>query len=186
VRKIQFLFFLAILHTSLFAKGLENASGKIGISVDYYLGKHLRHSPKIIVDLSGLTHAYEISCFKQTTGEKDWMRKLRYPEIGGALHITQNVNPAVFGTTIGLMGTVKFFLVRSKYADLYARLGAGAAFHTKYYHVNENPDNTVIGSMLNAMFQLRIGADFKPLPWLQIAISGVLTHQSNGGIQLPN
>jgi len=186
VRKIQILFYLAIFSISLFASGLENAPGKVGISVDYYIGKHLRHSPIIIADLTGLTHAYEISCFKQTIGNKDWMRKLRYPEIGCALHITQNVNPDVFGTTIGLMGTVKFFLVRSKYADLYTRLGGGVAFNTKYYHINKNPENNVIGSVANAMFQIRIGADFKPLPWLQIAVSGVLTHQSNGGVQLPN
>jgi len=187
VRKNLIAICILIISKYLFAShGLENAPGKIGISVDYNIGKHLHHSPKIVADLSGITHAYEISCFKQTTGEKDWMRKLRYPEIGGALHITQNVNPRVFGTTVGFMGTVKFFLLRSRYADMFVRLGAGGAIHSKHYHVNKNAENNVIGSALNAMFQLRIGADFKPLPWLQVAVSGVLTHQSNGGIQLPN
>ncbi len=165
---------------------VENAPGKIGISADYYLGKHVRHSPKIIPALNGLTHAWEVSCFKQTSGKEAWQRKLLYPEIGGTFYVAHNINPGIFGTTIGLMGTVKFFMLRSNVADLYIRLGSGAAFLTNSYHINRNPDNNVIGSTLNAMAQIKFGADFKPLPWFHISLAGALMHQSNGGIQQPN
>jgi hypothetical protein len=169
-----------------FATPIDTVYGKIGVSVDYYLGKHIKHNPRINPGLLGFTHAYEISVFKQTTGEKAWMRKMKCPELGGALHITQNVNLPVFGWAIGGMGTAKFWIHRSRVADVYVRLGSGVAFFTKHYHPETNPTNNVIGSMLNVIAQFKMGADFKPKPWWHIGMGIAFTHHSNGALRPPN
>lgn len=181
-----FVFLFVFFFCKACIANIDTVYGKIGVSVDYYFGKHIKHNPKIIPDLNGFTHAYELSVFKQTTGEKSWMRKLKHPELGGAIHITQNVNPAVLGVAIGGMGTAKFWMFRSKKADLFVRLGSGVAFFTKYFNAETNRDNNVIGSSLNVIAQIKIGADFKPKPWLHLSLAAAITHQSNGALRPPN
>ncbi|MCS6819356.1 MAG: acyloxyacyl hydrolase [Chitinophagales bacterium] len=184
---------VAVCATVIFLIYVQSASGNIdtvyghiGVSATYYFGKHIKHNQRITPELKGITHAYEISVFKQTDGRKAWMRKLRHPEIGGALHITQNVNIDTFGWAIGAMGTVQFWLWRTRPFDLFVRLGSGVAFFTHYYDKEKNPNNNVIGSSPNVIAQFKIGGNIKPLPWLHIALFSAFTHHSNGALRPPN
>ncbi len=56
----------------------------------------------------------------------------------------------------------------------------------RHFHPVENPDNQVIGSMLNAYAVLKFESEYRLLNRWAFTLSGGLAHISNGAFQLPN
>ncbi len=179
------LILLLFANTAL-ADGYDITWGKVGVEGSYYFSRIVPHTPKFKPAVTEFTHCAEAAFFVQTTGKREWSRKMKFPEVGAAIHVSRFGNNDVFGTAIGAMATAKFWMVRSERVDAFFRVGAGAAYITKQYNPNDNAVNNVIGSPINAMIHLKLGIDVRILKNLSLSLSGGLSHQSNGGMQQPN
>jgi hypothetical protein len=184
--KLLYSLLLLLCANAALADGYDITWGKVGVEGTYYFSRIVPHTKRFKPDVTEFTHCAEIAFFVQTLGKREWSRKMKFPEIGGAIHISRFGNNEIFGNAIGAMATAKFWMVRSERVDAYFRLGAGAAYITKRYNANDNAINNVIGSHLNSMIHLKLGIDIRLLKNLALSLSGGLSHQSNGGMQQPN
>lgn len=163
--------------------------GKIGrysVEADYLFGRILRHNKKFNPTPTEFTHGFELSFYRQTLGEHAWQRKLHYPEFGATFLFFRHGDNNYFGNAYLLMGTAKFWIIRSKAADFYVRVGTGIAVVPKHFNIVENRINSAIGSTLNSSFQLKLGVNFKVHSQVQLNAGVSFTHYSNSAIQLPN
>ncbi len=185
----QKLFILLLFNgLLLLAKADERfgAVGKFSIETNYQFGRIIPHNKNFHAPVTGYTHSFEVSFYKQTMGEKAWQRKLHYPELGGSFVLAYNADQKVFGNAYLLMAVAKFWIVRSRYVDFFVRAGTGLAFTPNHFDLVKNPTNDAIGSLINSADQLRLGLDFKPDPHVQISCGVTFTHYSNAAIQRPN
>lgn len=161
--------------------------GVHSVEANYYFGKILRHSPRFAIDkITQYTHGFEVAWNMQTTGNKDWQRKLKHPEIGASFVMLRYGNNNVFGNSYQVMMHARFWLYRNKVFGLYVSPSTGLAFAPGRYHIVDNPLNTAIGSLLNIAATVKLGVVFKPSPYLHINIAGAFAHISNSGMQMPN
>lgn len=187
MRVFAFLLFFTIACV-LSSRGDDRfgAIGRYSVEGNYQFGRIVPHNRKFTTPVTGFTHAFELSFYKQTLGEKAWQRKLKYPELGGSFVMAYNADQKVFGNVYMFMAVAKFWIVRSHYVDFYLRVGTGLAFAPTHYDPIDNSINRAIGSTLNSADQFRLGIDIKPCPQLHLTVGANLTHYSNAGTQLPN
>ncbi|MCD8528894.1 MAG: acyloxyacyl hydrolase [Chitinophagales bacterium] len=160
--------------------------GKVSITGGYYWGTILKHTAKFIPDVTQKSHAFELSVSKITKGEKEWQRKLNYPEIGGALLMARFGDNEIFGNAYGVFPFAKIWLIRSKWVDWYYRMGIGLAYLNKPFNYVTNPDNNVIGSKINNCTHMSMGIDIKANENLSFFTALNFTHFSNASFQSPN
>lgn len=186
--KEKILLLLLLNGFLLFVKADERfgAIGKYSIETNYQFGRIIPHNSRFKAPVTGYTHSFEISFYKQTLGEKAWQRKLHYPELGGSFVLAYNADQKVFGNAYMFLAVAKFWIVRSRYVDFFVRAGTGLAFTPTHFNLVKNPVNDAIGSLINSADQLRLGVDFKPEAHVQISCGVTLTHYSNAAIQRPN
>jgi hypothetical protein len=170
-----------------YAQPDEQRFGVHSIEANYYFGKIIRHSPKFALKkITDYSHGFELAWYMQTTGKKDWQRKMRYPEVGAMFLFLQYGNNNVFGNAYEFMMASKFWLYRNKVFGMYVTPATGFAVVPGRYHPVDNPMNTAIGSLLNLAVLIKLGFEFKPSPYLHINVAGTFTHISNSGMQMPN
>jgi hypothetical protein len=159
-------------------------AGKWGIEVNYMAGQFLKHG----VDYIPLQPAQgvEINYFMKTLGEKPWHKAMNFPEVGATLTFYHFADNRVFGDAISAMAFGKFFMVRSKVADFYTRIGGGYGLLTRKYNSVTNPINQFISETVNLAVQLRVGLDWKINQWIQINTAVSFNHFSNSAMKLPN
>lgn len=160
--------------------------GKWGFETGYVLGTIIRHNPRMNPRPHGFSHGLEILALKQTTGLLPEHRKLRRPELGMGFLFLHHHQQKAFGNLYAIYGVAHFNLVRSRWVDLIFRLGSGLAFSPARYHPLNNPENNAIGSLLNSFNLFGLRLKFKPTGNLNIQLSGLLIHYSNGNVQRPN
>ncbi|MBS1624424.1 MAG: acyloxyacyl hydrolase [Bacteroidetes bacterium] len=161
-------------------------SGRWGIEASYLAGKIFKHSPKVNHVPRELSQGFQIDVYKKTLGEQPWHKPLNFPEFGGTLLFIRFGENKVFGDVIALMGYGKFYMYRSKYIDLYTRVGAGYGYITKKYDYLTNPTNNLISSNINLSVQIKIGAEWKMSPWTMLSSTFSFNHFSNSATNLPN
>lgn len=188
--KYLFTFLLfALLFSNSYCQGKKNLpknDSKFSFELNAYTGKVFKHSTKFTPNVTEMSYGVELSASYKTFGTKNWNRALNYPEIGIAYVQTHFGNKEIFGETYGLLPFIKFNILRSKYIDFYARLGAGLGYITKTFHPVSNPTNNVIGSKLNSLIQFRMGLDFHIHKEIDLVLAGAFTHYSNSSTQAPN
>ena len=159
-------------------------SGKWGLEVNYMTGQFLKHGVGYVPPLP--SQGIEVNYFMKTLGEKPWHKGMNFPEIGATLTFYYFTDNKVFGDAISLMAFGKFFMVRSRVADFYMRIGGGYGYLTKVYNSVTNPVNELISTHINLAVQLRMGLDWKITPYLQLNTAISFNHFSNSAMQLPN
>lgn len=178
------LFNFAILLVKAFDP--TGAIGRYSVESNYQFGRIIPHNKKFTTPITGYTHSFELSFYKQTMGEKAWQRKAHYPELGGSFIMAYNADQKVFGNAYMLLAVAKFWIVRSRYVDFYLRLGTGLAFVPTHFDLIKNPTNNVIGSTINSADQFRLGIDIKPINQVQLSVGVTFTHYSNAISKYPN
>ncbi len=164
----------------------EHYSSNMNVSGSYYWGLIFKHSSKFLPDVTEKSHAFELAISKVTKGNKEWEKKLNYPEIGGALFIARFGDNEIFGNAYAVIPYAKLWLVRRKAVDFYTRIGFGLGYVTKPYDRVSNPSNNVIGSKINNCTQFSFGLDFKVRRELSLFTALNFTHFSNASFQSPN
>lgn len=159
---------------------------KMNVSGSYYWGTIFKHSTKFEPDITQKSHGFELAISKITKGEKEWQRKLNYPEIGGALFMARFGDNDIFGNAIAIIPYAKLWLKRSKTVDLYLRAGFGLGYISRPFDYVTNPTNNVIGSKINNCTQFSLGTDFKINRELSLFTALNFTHFSNASFQTPN
>jgi len=158
----------------------------LNISGSYYWGTIFKHSTKFEPDVTQKSHAFEVAISKVTKGDKEWQRKLNYPEIGGAIVFARFGDNDIFGNAIAVIPYAKIWLKRTKIIDWYFRGGLGLGYITKPFDYVTNPTNNVIGSKINNCTQLSMGIDYKVNKELTLFTGLNFTHFSNASFQTPN
>ncbi len=184
LRQVLILSWAILLSAKSVAQNTTFRSGKWGLEVNYMTGRFLRHGASSVP--SDLSHGVELNYYRKTLGEKPWHRGLNYPEIGAALTFYSFADNKVFGNAISLMGYSKLYLVRSRVADFYLRIGGGYGLMTRQYDAVSNPTNTLISTPINMAIQLRLGLEWKLSPYILLNTAVSFNHFSNAGIKLPN
>lgn len=164
----------------------EHYNPKMNVSGSYYWGIIFKHSSKFLPDVTQRSHGFELAFSKVTKGNKDWQKKLNYPEIGGALFAARFGDNEIFGNAYAIIPYGKFWLVRSKHLDFYSRIGFGLGYVTKPFDRVKNPTNNVVGSKLNNCTQFSFGLDYKVNRELTMFTAFNFTHFSNASFQSPN
>lgn len=164
----------------------EHYSPNMSVSGSYYLGAIFKHSSKFLPDVTQRSHAFELAFSKITKGDKDWQKKLNYPELGAALIAARFGDNDIFGNAYAIIPFAKFWLLRGKYVDFYSRIGFGLGYVTKPFDRVNNPTNNVIGSKLNNATQFSFGLDYKVNRELIMFTAINFTHFSNASFQSPN
>lgn len=125
-------------------------------------------------------------CFgKQTTGEHPWERAFNCPDYGiGLKYAKSEFN--ILGSRVALYGYFNGRIYENKYFGLNYKVGGGLSLWTKKYDEKLNPYNVYIGTTLNCHINLEIGAFYKMTPHLDLLLSAVISHSSNGAVALPN
>ena len=159
-------------------------SGKWGIEVNYMTGQFLKHGVGYVPTLP--SQGLEVNYFIKTLGEKPWHKGMNFPEIGGTLTFYYFMDNKVFGDAISVMAYGKFYMVRSKVADLYTKIGGGYGVLTRRYNSVTNPVDELISHPINLAIQLRVGLDWKINQYVQLNTAISFNHFSNSGEKLPN
>lgn len=159
-------------------------------------GNIIPHNEYVKALLEAPVHGAEFDVEFQTMNDKDWHQFTGFPKTGiGAMWLNLG-NPEKLGDAFALYPYICFPIVRTGFASLYVKAGAGLSYLTKTYY-NTNTDslgnllplkqtNAAIGSHLNVFFSG--GAD------LEIPLGGGFSlnadytwnHMSNGSIVVPN
>lgn len=158
--------------------------GKWGIEANYLTGQFLKHGVGYVPNQ--LSQGAELNYFKKTYGEKLWHKGMNFPEIGASLTFFYFADNHVFGDAVSVMAFGKFYMVRSKVANFYARIAGGYGIATRTYNPVTNPVDQLISLNLNLAIQVRLGLEWKINQWVQINTAISFNHLSNSGIQLPN
>ena len=180
-----FIFFALIVQAQKYNPN-DHFHSKMNVSGSYYWGTIFKHSSKFGPDVTQKSHGFELSISKVTKGDKEWQRKLNYPEIGGALFMARFGDNEIFGNAIAIIPYGKFWLKRSSVVDWYFRVGFGLGYISKPFDYVDNPTNNVIGSKINNCTQFSTGVDFKVNKELTLFTGLNFTHFSNASFQTPN
>jgi hypothetical protein len=159
-------------------------SGKWGIEANYITGQFLKHGVDALP--SQLSQGFELSYFRKTLGEKPWHKGMNFPEIGACFTFYHFGDNQVLGDAFAIMAYGKFFIVRSRVADFYMRIGGGYGLVTKVYNAMTNPNDQLISTIPNLAIQLKLGLDWKINKYIQLTTALSFNHFSNSGMVLPN
>lgn len=156
------------------------------ILVEGYAGKILPHNSRFTINITEPTFSTELGYQFNSWGKKDWQRKWKYPVLGISFFYSHHGNNDILGDGYGILPHIQFSLFRTKYIDMYFRMGFGMSYLTKKYDRVHNPENIAIGSHFNNLTQFKIGFDWKLNRHVFLTTAFSLTHNSNAKFQNPN
>lgn len=127
---------------------------------------------------------YDLS--KPSMGRQYWQYAHGYPVMGLQLALRSFGNFEVYGHAISLIPNLSFTLKKWPRSVIYIKHGTGLAYISKRYDKNDNPQNIIIGTRLNASSIIQAGYTLQLDPDLAITASGMVQHYSNGLLIQPN
>jgi Lipid A 3-O-deacylase (PagL) len=156
------------------------------VESNFHLGRIIKHSPKLLFDINGLTSATELNFSYQTFGKKEWQQHQRYPQMGISLFYHDLGNAAVFGEAWSVIPHINVALHHSLKYQLGFRFGIGLAYLTKPYDVFTNPTNNAFGAHKNSGVLFEINNRWQVNKYWQLRGGLSFMHYSNGTNRLPN
>ncbi len=152
------------------------------IAIDYYRGKPITPSE----DFPELERkgSYFLRIGKKQQGEDEWAYRLKYPETGITMGVTDLGNTEFAGKAYTVMPYISFKLFGLERLEGFA--GMGSALISKKYHPRRNPFNEAATTYFNWAF--RVFASFKIIDSKSIdwSFGAGYSHYSNGHSKLPN
>lgn len=157
-----------------------------GIETEAYLGKILKHTPKILFDANNLSQGLGFNFKYQTYGKEKWSQYQRYPEMGMALVYFNFGDNDVLGQSISIMPNISINILRKEKGYINFKLGTGLAYLNRHYNLVTNSQNNGIGSRWNNITMIQFAGGYKINDTWSTQLGIGLTHYSNGATQLPN
>ncbi len=173
------VFFLAVTVT---AQGLKSWS----VEPSLYVGKIIKHTPKLLFNPDHLTYGAELNFLFQTYGKREWNELQRYPLLGVALTYHDLGDNDVFGKAYGVLPNINVLIHNRDRLKVYFQMGTGIAYLTKEFSVISNPTFNAIGSHVNTIANFEFIAGYRANENWVLSGGLSLTHYSNGGAHLPN
>ena len=127
-----------------------------------------------------------VDFFKKTTGKKYWQYAHNYPNMGLSATWRTLGSRQVFGHVYSVLPYLEFSLFRRKTGTLQLKHGTGLALASSTYHPENNPQNRLVSTKLNATSMIDAGYRFFLSRRWDLKAGGMLYHYSNGGLRLPN
>ncbi|MAZ72237.1 MAG: hypothetical protein CMC70_03730 [Flavobacteriaceae bacterium] len=152
------------------------------IAIDYYRGKPITPSEKFPeLKRKG---SYFLRFGKKHQGEEEWIYRLKNPETGLLIGVTDFGNATFTGYAYTVMPYINFNLFGQERLMGYASMGA--AWIDQKYHPKRNPLNEATTTNLNWSFF--VVASFKVLDTRSVnwSLGAGYSHYSNGHSRLPN
>lgn len=181
------LLFIALVFC-FFAKGQDNNRFEnFSLEADYGYGFIMPHHKSIEYFVEDHIRTFDIKIVKQTYGNKYWNPLYRYPQWGAGYYRSNLGNDKVFGNVNAIYSFVKVpFLGSSDKVNLSWQIAFGASYITKYFDIDENPENQAIGSPLNIYIDFSLQTTIPVTNQLAINGGARFTHLSNGKVKSPN
>jgi hypothetical protein len=144
------------------------------------------HTPRLTIQTGVPRWGREIGLRWQTLGARDWQAWQRYPTWGVTLqHV--DLGDQSHGSALAVLPNIEISLLRRPNWSVRCRVGTtGLAWIQKPYDPFSNPGQNALSTRLNIVTQIRLGAQLRLSPHLQMAAGVAFTHFSNGGFSLPN
>lgn len=158
---------------------------EFGIEETVHFGSILPHRPLVNEIIEGHSFIYEVSFYKNTTGNKAWQQLFNYPKIGISAMYLNLGNEEELGNSFGFFPYIQIPLSKRK-IRWELRFGYGIGYVEKPFDRADNYKNIAIGSRFNAL--INVNSLWKIQASKHIAFStGVsLVHFSNGSYVRPN
>jgi hypothetical protein len=189
IRKLLVFVFFMYVGNSLFAVQdslFIKSKQPIGYTLKGHFGNIFKHTEVYSnIGKTNNTHVAEFGILIPKTGTHNWHHAFNYPEVMFSLIYADLGNP-LLGKAIAGLANISIDAIKTDAYSIYLRIGAGAAYLTQYYDSIKNPNNEIIGSPLNEITKVGLGANifFHPKWRLNGGLS--ITHFSNGGVKKPN
>src|SRR5690625_6245884 len=87
----RIFYFVLFLNVLVFS---QTEKPQYSLDVNYYYGSILPHSEKIKHLISAHPDGFFLSFQQKTFGDKEWQRRLNYPDLGITLHYQNNRSEA--------------------------------------------------------------------------------------------
>lgn len=178
--KLSSLFILVLLyHDSLFSQ--------INVEIGTSIHKLASHSEKFRFQPYGFGYGLNSTLLFQTDGSLDWNKVYGKPSMGIRCQFLNLGKPdQILGWALSLSPTLDLGFWSYKNMKLQFLISSGVAYHSKFYHYKNNPDQNAISSRWNnhTGFQFRFHYSLKSEKDLYFGIC--LDHLSNGGFRQPN
>ncbi|MFT4667041.1 MAG: hypothetical protein ACI8YQ_001201 [Polaribacter sp.] len=181
----KLIFTLCLFTAAFFVQGQSALKGW-SIDPSIHIGRIIKHSPKLLFEVDGLTTAVELSFNYQTFGKKEWNQFQRYPKMGISLFYHDLGASNIFGEAISLIPNINSPILSLRKIQVGLRFGIGLAYLTKPFNPIDNPTNNAIGSSLNAGVLLEGNGDLDINEHWALVCALSLLHYSNGASHLPN
>jgi hypothetical protein len=174
-----------LLHSTIQAQDSIRTGKWITLDLHYGFIMPLYNSSMNIL-VQGHVPAMEADYVYKPICQNNWLGIYRCPELGIAVFSAYLNNPAQLGNEYGLYPFVNFHLNRNYKERLYLRVGLGIGYLPVKFNPYTNHKNDVIGSHINAMFNMRLNYHLYLSNKLRLETGLGLTHCSNGNYQTPN
>jgi len=115
-----------------------------------------------------------------------WAGYYNYPILGYNLSYEYFGNQEELGSSINLIPTLSFYLIRKKRFNLLLQAGLGLAYLTNPFDKIKNPGNTINGSHFNFGTLTSMVLSFQLTEGLYLETGPSVTHYSNGNFAKPN
>lgn len=163
----------------------QQTTAQFGIEQTVHYGSILPHRPLVNEVIEGHSFIYELSFYKNTTGEKQWQQTFNYPKIGISAMLINLGNEKELGDAYGVFPYIQFPL-SSKKIRWELRFGYGLGFIEKPFNRETNFKNIVIGSKYNALINFNSVWTTKLSEELGLSGGISIVHFSNGSFARPN
>jgi hypothetical protein len=128
----------------------------------------------------------ELDISSQTNGRKAWQQSSGYPAIGLEILYGRSGSLRYIGHVAAFLPYINGYFVKEDYFRLGWRFGLGPGWVEKPFNAQTNVENLVIGSHLNACFNLQLYSGFRIWEKFFFNLGLSFTHLSNGSVKLPN
>ncbi len=159
--------------------------GRATFGFNWSRGTIFKHTPNFLPEVTESSNVFELSYRVQTNGSRAWQSWFFYPRVGVTGMYARFGDPEIFGQAYGVVPWINF-VSRIKRLHINYQLGVGFAWLNRPFDAVNNPVNNVIGSHINNVTQLAIGAEWRLHENWSVEGRLSFTHFSNAKTQPPN
>ena len=151
-----------------------------------HTGGHVTSRESVEDILSNGYTGLELRVGVQSSGRQQWQRLHKYPQYGIGFALFNVGSKEVIGNPSGLFGFINLPIIRRPKFVLGTDISVGLSYDFNPYHVDDNPQNSVIGSKVNLWAGFFLTGQFQVSMRSDITAGLGFIHFSNGRTHTPN
>jgi len=187
IKRFIIIFIVSLFPFFSFGQFSEIYKNGLGIETNLGYGFIMPHHKAIEYSLEDHISTFDLKLSIPTFGNKYWNQIYRYPYYGVGFYRSNLGNDDIYGYVNALYSYVKVpFIGKSNKANLSWQIAFGASYITKYFDIDDNPQNLAIGSNLNIYIDFSLQSRIPLSKKLSLMNSVRFTHISNGKVKSPN